>query len=83
MSNCQNYRVIKSSDLPDIKSLPADTGGEHSAHFLRTTDAPYGFYIYLPGGYEQSSSSYPVLVFLNGAGECVTAPKMLKPSSCY
>lgn len=70
MNGCQNYRIVKNSDFSDLKSLPADTGGKHSAHILGETDAPYGFYIYLPTGYEQSSGNYPMLVFLHGAGEC-------------
>lgn len=70
MSGSQRYRIVKKSDFSDLKALPADTGGEHSAHILGETDAPYGFYIYLPAGYEQSSVKYPVLVFLHGVGEC-------------
>ena len=70
MSADQNPRVVKSNDISDLESLPADTGGEHSAHLFGETDAPYGYYIYLPGGYEQGSGRYPVLVFLHGAGEC-------------
>lgn len=65
-----DFRIVKSNDFSDLKLLPADTGGKHLAYLLGETDAPYGYYIYLPGGYEQSSGSYPVLVFLNGAGEC-------------
>jgi predicted peptidase len=69
MSTYQNYRIVKNNDFSDLKPLPADTGGTHSAHILGETDAPYGFYIYIPAGYEQSSIRYPLLVFLHGDGE--------------
>ena len=70
MSTHQNRRVVRSGDLSDLRCLPPDTGGKHTAHVLGETDTPYGFYIYLPGGYEEGSGRYPVLVFLHGAGEC-------------
>ena len=69
MSDRQNHRIVKNNDLSDLKSLPADTGGKHSGHILGETDAPYGFYIYIPAGYEQISGNYPLLVFLHGVGE--------------
>ena len=69
MSGYQNHRVIKNNDFSDLKFLPVDTGGKHSAHILSETDAPYGFYIYLPAGYEQIPVNYPLLVFLHGIGE--------------
>lgn len=62
-----------SSDGPgtddDLASLPADTGGTHTAHPLGTTTAAFGYYIYLPAGYETNTQSYPLLVFLHGKGE--------------
>ncbi|MFC1817349.1 dienelactone hydrolase family protein [Thermodesulfobacteriota bacterium] len=65
----QNSKIVKNNNFSDLKSLPADTGGTHSAHILGETDAPYGFYIYIPAGYEQSSVRYPLLVFHHGDGE--------------
>ena len=62
--------IIKRSDYSDLKSLPVDTGGDHLAFIQGETDSPYGYYIYLPGGYEQSPIGYPALVFLHGIGEC-------------
>jgi predicted peptidase len=64
-----NFRIIKNNDFSDLKSLPADTGGKHLAYTLGETDAPNGFFIYIPAGYEQSTASYPLLVFLHGDGE--------------
>lgn len=69
MSSCQSYKVAKSSDFSDLESLPTDTGGKHLPYSLGETDAPYGFYIYVPAGYEQGSENYPVLIFLHGIGE--------------
>lgn len=69
MSACQSYEVVKTSDFSDLESLPTDTGGKHSAYSLGGTDAPYGFYIYIPAGYEQGAQNYPVLIFLHGLGE--------------
>ena len=62
-------KIIRNNDISDLKSLPADNGGTHLAHILGETEAPYGFYIYLPGGYDQSTVEYPLLVFLHGDGE--------------
>jgi len=69
MSSSQPYRIVKNSDFSDLKSLPADTGGKHLANSLGATDAPYGYYIYLPAGYEQTAGDYPLLIFLHGDGE--------------
>ena len=52
--------------------LPADTGGVHVA-LPRDPDvssaAPFGCYVYLPAGWEDSPVPYPLLVFLHGSGE--------------
>lgn len=53
----------------ELSSLPRDTGGTHTAHPLGTTDAEFGYYVYLPGGYEDTTRAYPLLVFLHGKGE--------------
>jgi len=63
------FRIVKNNNFSELKSLPRDTGGKHLAYSLGKTDAPYGFYIYIPAGYEQSSGNYPLLVFLHGDGE--------------
>ncbi len=63
------FRIVKNNDFSDLESLPADTGGKHLSYRLGETDAPYGFFIYIPAGYEQTSATYPLLVFLHGDGE--------------
>lgn len=59
----------KNAVYADLESLPSDPGGEQSSFYLGETDAPYGFYLYIPGGYEQSVTGYPLLIFLHGSGE--------------
>jgi predicted peptidase len=61
--------VIKNEDTSDLRTLMPDTGGKHSAYVLGETKSPYGFYIYIPGGYEHNTDSYPLLIFLHGDGE--------------
>jgi predicted peptidase len=61
--------IIKSKDSTDLKALPPDTGGKHSRYILGETKSPYGFYVYIPAGYEQSPGDYPLLIFLHGDGE--------------
>lgn len=53
----------------NLTSLPADTGGQHLAKQKGTTDADLGYYVYLPGGYNDNTKSYPLLIFLHGKGE--------------
>jgi predicted peptidase len=50
-------------------SLPVDSGGTQTAVSHLSTTAPYGHYLYLPGGYRADGPEYPLLVFLHGAGE--------------
>jgi len=69
MSGHQDFTIIKNTGFSDLESLPADTGGEHSSYILGVTEAPYGFFIYIPAGYEQTAATYPLLVFLHGDGE--------------
>ena len=69
MSNDHKNKIIRDDSFSDLKSLPPDTGGRHLASVLGSTDAPYGFYIYLPARYEQTTATYPMLVFLHGDGE--------------
>ena len=55
-----------------LSELPADTGGVHLALPRDPDDAdaaPFGCYLYLPAGLEQSTVPYPLLIFLHGAGE--------------
>jgi predicted peptidase len=53
----------------DLASLPEDTGGTHTAKPRGTTTADFGYYVYLPGGYEKGTHNYPLLIFLHGQGE--------------
>lgn len=59
---------INSTD-DSLNSLPEDTGGVHIAQPLGSTDAAYGYYVYLPGGYDESNANYPLMVFLHGKSE--------------
>ncbi|UCC15990.1 MAG: dienelactone hydrolase family protein, partial [Dehalococcoidales bacterium] len=61
--------VIKDADTSDLQSLTPDTGGNHSAYVLGETESPYGYYIYIPGGYDQNNNDYPLLIFLHGDNE--------------
>ncbi|RAV97936.1 carboxylesterase family protein [Pseudochryseolinea flava] len=53
----------------ELSALPKDTGGQHVAQVLGSTQASLGFYVYLPSGYTGGSASYPLLVFLHGKSE--------------
>lgn len=53
----------------DLETLPEDTGGTHTAKLLGSTSADFGYYIYLPGGYNTGTHNYPLLVFLHGKPE--------------
>jgi len=57
------------SSYDDLTSLPPDTGGQHLAKTKGTTVAKFGYYIYLPAGYNNNTKTYPLLVFLHGKGE--------------
>lgn len=57
------------SSRSDIEGLPVDTGGVHCPAYLDPDHAPYGYYLYLPSGYENTDKEYPLLIFLHGAGE--------------
>ena len=56
-------------DNVELESLPKDTGGLQKANILGNTSAVYGHYIYTPSNYDNSSSSYPLLIFLHGSGQ--------------
>ncbi len=53
----------------DLEALPKDTGGQHIAQVLGSTSAEFGYYVYLPGGYNDVANKYPLLIFLHGKGE--------------
>jgi predicted peptidase len=53
----------------DLESLPEDTGGTHTAKVVGSTSADFGYYVYLPAGYEKGTHSYPLLIFLHGKSE--------------
>ncbi len=53
----------------ELEDLPEDTGGTHTAKLLGSTSAQFGYYEYLPGGYDANTNEYPVLIFLHGGGE--------------
>jgi poly(3-hydroxybutyrate) depolymerase len=51
-----------------LAALPASA--QQAAVPLGSSDAPYGFYRYLPDGYDSNSSDeWPVVVFLHGLGQ--------------
>ena len=53
-------------DSTDLKDLPKDTGGVHTAYPLGTTDAIFGHLVYTPSGYAEDGPEYPLLIFLHG-----------------
>lgn len=54
----------------DLKNLPIDTGGVHLAVVHESTNAPYGYYLYTPSGYDEiEEATFPLLIFLHGSGE--------------
>jgi predicted peptidase len=60
------YPPILTIDSTDLKDLPVDIGGTHTAYPLDSTDAVFGHFVYTPGGYTEDGSEYPLLVFLHG-----------------
>ncbi len=76
MSSCGK---TKTTDLPtttpppaapdaDLKSLPKDQGGVHTAVYLNS-NISYGYYVYTPSSYSSSQADFPLLIFLHGVGE--------------
>lgn len=53
-------------DSTDIKDLPADKGGKHTAYPLASTNSVFGHFVYTPDGYTEDGPEYPLLVFLHG-----------------
>jgi len=59
----QNLKVTVKSTLPPPK-------GTQVAKPIKTTKAPYGHYVYLPGDYKSKpNAKFPLLIFLHGLGE--------------
>jgi len=70
-----NKTIILDPDFTGLKALPEDTGGEHKAYPTR------GYYIYIPGAYEDNELEYPLILFLHGAGQkgnSMSAPEKLE-----
>ena len=67
-SNSQNQVIEAVIDTSDLYMLPEDIGGTQSAFPLGTTDATYGYNMYLPSGYSKDGPEYPLLIFLHGWG---------------
>jgi len=67
--SCGEDKLETNFQNASLTELPQDTGGVHLAKLIGTTSANYGYYVYLPSGYEKSSINYPVLIFLHGKGE--------------
>lgn len=57
---------ILTIDSTDLKDLPVDVGGTHTAYPLDSTEAVFGHFVYTPSGYTQDESEYPLIVFLHG-----------------
>lgn len=55
------------TDAGAIDAGPSST--RHTAHPLGSSDAPNGFYEYLPPGYSKTGAPTPLLVFWHGVGE--------------
>ncbi len=69
MVGCKDESPSSSGVNDALGSLPEDTGGVHLANVLGSTNAAFGYYIYLPGGYDEANSNYPVMIFLHGKSE--------------
>jgi poly(3-hydroxybutyrate) depolymerase len=48
--------------------FPLSVSAEQTAVPLGTSDAPYGYYVYLPEGYNPTEGEWPLVVFLHGMG---------------
>ncbi|WP_211227898.1 hypothetical protein [Spirochaeta cellobiosiphila] len=68
-TSCQLY-VGYASFGEDLRDLPHDTGGTHYQYpFAKESASPYGHYVYIPGGYDDTDMAYPLLISLHGSGE--------------
>ncbi len=63
LASCKKENM---SNYNNLSNLPTDTGGVHKAFPMGINEANYGYYVYTPS---VKGPSYPLLVFLHGAGE--------------
>ncbi len=69
-NNDPKKSIVLDPSYSDLLDLPVDEGGEHTPHLLTSeSNAGYGYYAYMPGGYEENELAYPLLLFLHGSGE--------------
>lgn len=71
---------VEPTDYNVLSNLPPDAGGIQERFLHEATSAPYGHFIYTPGGYSKDGPKYPLLLFLHGAGEkgnSATNPEIL------
>ena len=64
----QNQILEAVIDTSDLYMLPVDPGGRQKALPLGSTEATYGYNIYVPHGYSEDGPEYPLLLFLHGWG---------------
>ena len=73
--SCSKENESTPPDYSNIETLPKDSGGIQKAVFYNSSINIYGYYVYIPSGYEQSKAIYPLLIFLHGSGEAGNSMK--------